>query len=76
MNSEAAPAEPEVCGCETCVIRKLLDHVSVSGTEALRWVLAVQFGARMILLDPSADRFGRIAERSKTRRSGWLRCPR
>ena len=42
MNSEAAPAEPEVCDCETCAIGKLLDHVSVSGTEALRWVLAAQ----------------------------------
>ena len=42
MNSEAAPAEPEVCGCETCLIGKLLDHVSVSGTETLRWVLAAQ----------------------------------
>jgi hypothetical protein len=35
--------EPEPCGCETCVIGKLIEHVSVSGTEALRWVLAAQF---------------------------------
>jgi hypothetical protein len=30
----------------------------------------------MIGLDPSSNRFGRIAQRSKTRRSGWVRCPR
>ena len=30
----------------------------------------------MIGLDPSSNRFGRIAQRAKTRRSGWVRCPR